>query len=97
MDVVSLELAFEWDEGNQEKNKIKHQVLPSEAEEMFQNMPLLVNEDEKHSIKEKRYQALGKTDRGRLLFASFTLRGKALRVISVRNMSRKEKNIYEKA
>ena len=33
---------FQWDEGNADKNWIKHRVSPREAEEMFFNEPLVV-------------------------------------------------------
>ena len=43
-----------------------------------------------------RLQALGRTDAGRLLHISFTLRGDGLiRVISARTMHRKERLRYE--
>lgn len=89
---------FEWDEGNLNKNWTRHQVLNIEAEQVFFNEPLLVSEDEKHSTGvEKRFRALGKTENGRRLFIAFVKRKNLIRIISVRDMSRKEKNIYEEA
>lgn len=87
---------FDWDEGNSQKN-VKHSVSTSESEQVFFNAPLLLLEDVKHSQMESRFHALGKTDDGRLLHISFTLRneGKAIRVISARNMHKKERSIYE--
>lgn len=95
MKVFPESLVFVWDGGNIEKNFIKHGVSNKEAEAVFTNKPFLVSEDIKHSEKEKRFQALGKTDEGRLLFISFTRRGKKLRIISARDMNRKEEDIYE--
>lgn len=90
-------LEFEWDEGNADKNWIKHKVFYKEAEEAFNNKPLYISLDEKHSKKfEKRLQALGKTNEDRLLFLAFTIRNNKVRVISVRPMSKKEKKVYEK-
>lgn len=89
-------LVFEWDKGNAEKNVFKHGVSNREAEAVFTNKPLLVSHDIKHSKKEKRFQALGKTDEARLLFLSFTIRGQNIRIISARDMNRKEEGIYEK-
>lgn len=88
---------FEWDEGNSRKNAEKHGVSQSEAEQLFFNEPLLVLEDSRHSQRENRYHALGKTDDGRLLHVTFTLRddGTLIRVISARDMHRKERSIYE--
>jgi uncharacterized DUF497 family protein len=64
---------------------------------VFLNDPLLVIEDVRHSSYENRSYALGRTDSGRLLHISFTLRGggKLIRVISARAMHRKERLRYE--
>ena len=89
--------SFDWDEGNARKNTKKHDVSQSEAEQIFFNQPLLVLEDSKHSQRESRYHALGVTDDNRLLHITFTLRssGTLIRVISARDMHRKERTIYE--
>ncbi|RMG55666.1 MAG: BrnT family toxin [Acidobacteria bacterium] len=87
----------QWDEGNAEKNRIKHGVSRLECEEPFFNEPFIVTKDEKHSQEENRYYALGQTHAGRLLFIVFTIREDMIRVISARDMSRKERRIYEKA
>ncbi|MBU1342852.1 MAG: BrnT family toxin [Proteobacteria bacterium] len=88
-------IGFEWDKGNIDKNWMKHKVTPSECEQIFFNHPLLVQDDTLHSNIEKRYYALGKTDIKRLLFVVFTLRNKLIRVISARDMSRKERKAYK--
>ena len=88
---------FQWDSGNDEKNREKHGVEPGECEEAFFNRPFIVAEDVRHSLFESRYFALGKSNVGRHLFIVFTLRGELVRVISVRDMSRKERKIYEEA
>ena len=88
---------FIWDKGNREKNLEKHKVTVSEAEEIFQNDPFIISEDMKHSHKERRFQGLGKTNMQRLLFAAFTMRNDQIRVISVRDMNRKEEVVYEKS
>jgi uncharacterized DUF497 family protein len=87
---------FDWDTGNARKNE-KHGVSSAEAEQTFFNAPLLMIEDTKHSAREPRFHALGKTDEGRLLHVTFTLRsaGQKIRVISARGMHRKERTIYE--
>jgi uncharacterized DUF497 family protein len=90
---------FDWDAGNERKSSEKHGVTKSEAEQVFFNQPLLVLVDQKHSQDEARYHALGITDAGRLLHITFTLRadGTLVRVISVRDMHRKERAIYEQS
>ena len=91
-------VGFEWDEGNARKNE-RHGVSMAEAEQVFFNSPVLVLRDPKHSEVEPRFHALGKTNEGRRLHISFTLRdgGQFIRVISARDMHRKERAIYEQA
>jgi len=88
---------FDWDEGNSRKSASKHSVMQSEAEQIFFNQPLLMLEDSKHSQKESRYHALGVTDDSRLLHVTFTLRdsGSLIRIISARDMHRRERKVYE--
>jgi uncharacterized DUF497 family protein len=85
---------FEWDDGNINKNWLKHKVSPAECEQIFFNRPLLIQDDIKHSEAEKRFYALGRTDSKRNLFIAFTVRNKRIRVISSRDMSRKEREVY---
>lgn len=89
-------VGFQWDKGNHNKNQSKHKVSMVECEQLFFNEPLLVNEDVKHSLSEKRFYALGKTDLNRKLFVVFTTRDQFIRVISARDMSKKEREVYEK-
>lgn len=88
---------FDWDGGNARKNADKHDVSGPEAEQMFFKQPLVVVGDPKHSKAEPRFHALGQTDGGRLLHLTFTLRaeGTRIRVISARDMSRRERRVYE--
>src|SRR5690349_645378 len=90
---------FDWDAGNERKSEAKHGVSMPEAEQVFFNEPLVVSDDLRHSEEEPKWHALGRTDTGRLLHLTFTLRGsgRLLRVISARDMHRKERAIYEKA
>lgn len=95
-DIHSID-GFDWDAGNMDKNRTKHQVSNSECEEPFFNLPLLLSDDIKHSQVEKRYYALGQTNDDRRLFIVFTIRENKIRVISARDMNQKEGNIYAKA
>lgn len=90
---------FDWDEGNARKSDNKHGVSMAEAEQVFFNAPLLLLDDARHSQQEARLHALGKTDEARALHISFTLRqsGQLIRVISARDMHRKERGIYDQA
>ncbi len=87
---------FDWDAGNARKND-RHGVTTAEAEQAFFNAPLLLLDDVVHSQRELRVHALGKTDNGRTLHITFTLRkaGQLIRVISARDMHRKERAIYD--
>ncbi len=89
-------VGFQWDEGNADKNWIAHDVENRECEQVFFNVPLLVLDDPRHSVAEKRWVALGRTNGGRHLLVIFTIRGNLIRVISARDMNRKERRFYEK-
>jgi len=90
---------FDWDTGNLDKNLKKHRVSNQESEEVFNNNPF-ISEDNQHSEHEERFKSLGKTNQGRLLFVSFTVRKIEqifkIRVISARDVNEKEKIEYEK-
>ena len=88
---------FDWDEANVEKSWERHRVAFWEAEEVFFNEPLFVRLDAARSARERRYVALGHTDAGRRLFIAFTVRRRLVRVISARDMTRKENRIYVRA
>ena len=88
-------VGFHWDQGNIDKNLIKHNVENWESEQVFFNKPLLVLDDPKHSIPEKRWAAFGKTDADRFLIVIFTKRGDLIRVISARDMNKKERKFYD--
>jgi uncharacterized DUF497 family protein len=88
---------FDWDAGNADKNWIRHQVSQAECEQAFFSHPLIVAPDIGHSSDEARYYLLGHSIAGRRLFVAFTRRGDLVRVISARDMNRRERNIYERA
>ncbi len=87
-------IGFQWDDGNSEKKWISHQVAKSECEQIFFNQPLVIGNDEKHSKVEKRYYVLGQTDSDRQLYIVCTVRQNLIRVISARDMSKKEREVY---
>jgi uncharacterized DUF497 family protein len=88
---------FEWDQGNADKNWESHGVARAEAEQVFFNVPLVLTPDPEHSQVEDRYYGLGVTDLGRALFFVFTVRSELVRVISARDMSRRERRVYDEA
>jgi len=94
-DGLSKCTGFQWDAGNADKNWELHRVSQAECEEIFFNRPILVAPDDEHSQKEPRYAALGRTNAGRRLAVIFTIRGTLVRVISARDVSRRERRVYE--
>lgn len=96
IEIVSDCIGFEWGDGNYAKNVQKHAVSKQESEQVFFNIPLLLYKDIEHSQVETRMYVLGKTDTDRKLFIAFTVRDKLIPVISARDMSRKERKIYER-
>lgn len=89
-------IAFQWDSGNIDKNLKKHNVTIQETEETLTCDPFVTIEDVKHSTEtEKRFQGLGQTKTSRKLFVAFTIRDRKIRVISVRDMKKKERQAYE--
>ena len=90
-------IGFDWDAGNREKNWQKHGVSTGECEEVFFNLPLVLQDDPIHSKTEPRSLVLGQTGAGRYLFIVFTIRQDKIRVISARDMNEKERNLYEQA
>jgi len=95
MNVWTECVGFEWDEGNAGKNWEKHRVADIECEELFFNQPLIVRADPRHSKRERRFYALGQADRKRQLFVVFTVRQRLIRIISAREMTRREQARYE--
>jgi uncharacterized protein len=88
---------FDWDENNILKNWDQHNVSYWECEEIFFNKPLIIRHDKEHSDSETRYYALGKTDSDRKIFVVFTMRDTLIRPISFREMTRKERRIYDQS
>ncbi len=88
---------FDWDEGNIQKNKLKHGLDFWLIEEIFFNEPLLIYgviaPFRAQSADAMRWE---RPMTGQLLFVAFTVRAQNIRVISARPMSKKEKNYYEK-
>jgi len=85
---------FVWDKGNEEKSKKTHNVEWWECEEVFLNFPLFLFPDIKHPEREERFFAFGRSHANRLLTIVFTVRQKKIRVISARDMNKKERKVY---
>jgi uncharacterized DUF497 family protein len=99
MEIAMLEFlercrAFQWDDGNSDKNWRKHQVSQGEIEQSFLNRPLVIASADQRNDRSQRYYALGMADNERLLFVVFTIRSDLIRVVSARPMSRRERRVY---
>ena len=97
-DVMALHAnGFDWDKGNRVKCE-KHGLSVLAIEDLF-TRPLGVLPDVAHSQGERRFRAIGRTERGRGVFIVFTLRRKGdevlVRPISARYMHKKEIQAYE--
>ncbi len=98
MRILPDTITFQWDSGNTHKNLIKHNVSTQEAEEVFTQRPFLTSKDIKHSSRtERRFHGLGQTKNKRKLQITFTIREEKIRIISVRDMDKKERSQYEEA
>lgn len=89
-------LEFEWDEGNREKNWLKHQVTVKESEEIFFDKNIQSIKSNKQYPGETRYIAFGETMKSRPLMVVFTVRKNKIRVISVRDQNKDERRKYGK-
>ncbi len=85
---------FEWDKGNLDHIK-KHKIRYEDCEEIFNNKPLLVKKDQRHSQMEERFEVLGKTNAGKKIFLVYATRRSKMRVVSARDQSKKERRFYE--
>ncbi len=97
MVILPRPLSFQWDTGNADKNSLAHKVTNGECEEIFFCPSKVLLNDTFHSGREVRYIILGITKARRQLFIAFTIRTNQVRVISARDLSKKERQLYEKA
>lgn len=96
MKILNSPTDFLWDNGNKDKNLLKHHVLNEECEEVFFDQHKKIAKDVSHSHLEKRNILIGRTKKSRLLFIVFTIRRNKIRVISARDLNKRERKIYEK-
>jgi uncharacterized protein len=89
---------FDWDTGNRAKCE-QHGLSVGVIEALF-TRPIAVLPDHAHSQRERRFRAIGRTEKGRGVFIVFTLRRNGdetlIRPISARYMHKKEFDAYEK-
>ncbi|HEV2132048.1 MAG TPA: BrnT family toxin [Longimicrobiaceae bacterium] len=91
-----MALEFEWDPDKAVSNRKKHGVGFEEAMTVFRDPLGRLVDDPEHSLNEARFVLFGRSEAGRLLAVMHTERGQALRIISAREMTPKEKKQYAK-
>ena len=86
---------FQWDDAKAGSNEEKHGVTFAEAITVFADTLSVTGYDPGHSDEEDRFLTMGVSVEGRLLVVSHTDRGDAVRIISARAASRRERKDYE--
>lgn len=89
--ILAAAPGFDRDDGNAPRVRARHDVNPGECEQAFLGEPFIVSADAKHSDRERRWRALGRTYANRYLFLVCTMRGTRIRVMQARRMNRKER------
>lgn len=90
-----MKSGFEWDDGKARTNVAKHGVSFEEATSVFADWFQITRPDPQHSTDEERFVTIGMSTRSRLLVVIHTDRADEVRIISARQASRFEKEIYE--
>jgi len=88
-------MKFEWDAAKAARNLAKHGIMFEEAGSVFGDRLGRITPDPRHSVDEDRYVLLGYSRRQRLLAVMFAERGEAIRIISARRATRRERRDYE--
>jgi uncharacterized protein len=89
-------MGYEWDSAKADSNFKKHGVSFEEAQTVFNNPLAMIFDDELHSsLTECREIIIGHSEQNRLLLVSFTERTQAIRIISARLTTQREREDYE--
>lgn len=88
-------MKFEWDQNKAYINEQKHQIAFEEAQTVFYDSHALIFDDEWHSLNEQREIIIGYSQLENLLLVVFTERSTAIRIISARKATRRERKDYE--
>lgn len=85
--------AFEWDDVKAASNWLDHGVRFETARDVFKDLFAIEWTDDRHGDTEERFVTVGMVEE-RLLFVSYTLRGKRIRIISAREAEPRERRRY---
>jgi len=86
---------FEWDPRKAESNLAKHGVEFTEAATVFGDPLAITYHDAEHSDREERFITFGTTALGRLVAVVHVDRDDRTRIISARDLTRRERTQYE--
>jgi len=96
-ELIAVCTGFQWDKGNFAKIWQRHRVSPEECEQVFLNQFFYAMPNGEHTTSdEARFKIFGRTQGGRYLSVIFTVRGDLIRVISARDMNRRERRMFFK-
>lgn len=88
-------MEFEWDQNKARRSFQKHGVSFQQAATVFSDPLAITYYDPDHSIDEDRFLTFGCSKLGKYLVVSHTDRGKGIRILSARFMTRRERKNYE--
>ncbi|MFA6411290.1 MAG: BrnT family toxin [Syntrophales bacterium] len=86
---------FEWDLDKEKKNIRKHHVAFNETATVLKDIMGITIYDPDHSDDEDRFITIGAAITGRLQMVSHTYKNDETRIISARELTRKEREAYE--
>ena len=89
-------MEFEWNPVKAAANLKKHRVSFYEAATVFGDALSVTVPDLDHSIDQDRYIMVGLSDHSRLLIVAYAERGDRIRIISARELTRTEREAYER-
>ena len=86
-------MKFEWDENKNKSNQEKHSIDFNDAKDVFNDENRKISEDLRHEYGESRWKVIGKIY-GSIISVIYTMRDAAVRIISARKASKKEREKY---
>lgn len=86
---------FEWDPEKEKRNQRKHGVSFHEAATVFGDPLSITFHDPDHSAGEERYITIGMSKKGVILVVAHAEKGDAVRVVTARRATRRERRFYE--
>lgn len=92
-----MDTQFEWDDDKARNNEQKHGITFNEASTVFDDPLAVIFDDAEHSDEEPREIIVGYSNHSRLLIVSFTQREPAVRIISARRATPREREKHERS